>query len=336
MTGTKVLPHTSAIKDPLAQRSDPPPMPDLDARFDALTEEFQLDFRRLRQSLDRFGAAYAERVEALGAAEPDDALRRAFRRLRQLQLIVHTIESSAAYLFGSGIEPGQRADDPAGAALRVHDSLESERARLSREVHDGPAQVLANAIFEIEYLERIAERAPAEVRTSLRAELAALKQSFRTSLDSVRAMIYDLRPPELATLGLAEALRNYAGEYESRYGLTVACHLDTAETELLPMQELTVYRVVQEALQNVHKHARASKVGLIWQRTAAGWSLSCNDDGTGFDVMKVARDPRRVGLVSMRERAELIGGTLDVRSVPAGGTTVTLTIPHAIGGDTDG
>ena len=169
--------------------------------------------------------------------------------------------------------PGPPADDPTVSALKVHDSLESERSRLSREVHDGPAQVLANAIFEIEYLERIAERAPLEVRTSLRAELAGIKRSFRTSLDSVRAMIYDLRPPELATLGLAEALRNYAGEYESRYGLTVACHLDTADTTLMPMQQLTAYRVVQEALQNVHKHARASKVGLIWQRTAAGWSL---------------------------------------------------------------
>ncbi|MSQ36853.1 MAG: hypothetical protein EXR61_00880 [Chloroflexi bacterium] len=209
-------------------------------------------------------------MDALGAAEPDDALRRAFRRLRQLQLVVHTIESSAAYLSGSGIVPVQRADDPAVSALRVHDSLESERSRLSREVHDGPAQVLANAIFEIEHLERSAERAPLEVRTSSRAELAGIERSFRSSLDSVRAMIYDLRPSELATLGLAEALRNYAGEYESRYGLTVACHLETADTALMPMQELTAYRIVQEALQNVHKHARASKVGLIWQRTAAG------------------------------------------------------------------
>ena len=211
------------------------------------------------------------------------------------------------------------------------DELEMERARLSREVHDGPAQVLANAIFEIEYLERIAERAPAEVRTTLRAELAGLRQTFRTSLDSVRAFIYDLRPPELATLGLAEALRNYAGEYGVRHGLTVACHLDTAGTGLTPTQELAVYRITQEALQNVHKHARAASVGLVWQRTAAGWVLHCTDDGISFDIAKAARQPHCVGLASMRERAELAGGALEIRSAPGAGTVVTITIPPAGG-----
>ena len=268
---------------------------------------------------------------SLGAAESDEPVRRAYRRLKQLQQILHTIESSAAFLLGSGIEPGLRLDDPAAAsARRIHEGLEAERSRLSREIHDGPAQVLANAIFEIEYLERVAERAPAEVRATLRAELVALKQAFRTSLDSVRGIIYDLRPPELATLGLAEALRNCAGEYEARYGLAVACHLDTSDTGLLPLQELTAYRVAQEALQNVHKHARASRVRLAWQRTAAGWTLTCVDDGTGFDVMRAAGDRRRVGLASMRERADLAGGTLEVRSTPGGGTTVTLGIPHEV------
>ena len=209
------------------------------------------------------------------------------------------------------------------------ESLEAERARLYRDVHDGPAQVLANAIFEVEYLERIVERAPAEVRATLRAELADLKRGFRRSLDSVRAMIYDLRPPELSAVGLAEALRNFAGEYESRYGLPVACHLDTAESGLSAMQELAVYRVMQEALQNTHKHAHAFSVSLVWQRTPAGWQLHCVDDGVGFDLLKAARQPARVGLLSMRERAELVSGALQVRSATDEGTAITLSIPLA-------
>src|SRR5204863_17293 len=83
---------------------------------------------------------------------------------------------------------------------------------------------------------------------------------FRSSLDSVRAMIYDLRPPELSELGLAEAMGNYAGEWEARCGIRVANRLDTMDTGLSPMQELAVYRVMQEALQNVHKHAQANAV----------------------------------------------------------------------------
>jgi two-component system sensor histidine kinase DegS len=209
----------------------------------------------------------------------------------------------------------------------VLDSLEAERERLYRDVHDGPAQVLANAIFEVEYLERIAERAPSEMRQTLRSELGTLKGQFRSSLDSVRAMIYDLRPPELSELGLADAMRNYASEWESRCGIKVSTKLDVAETGLTPQQELAVYRVLQEALQNVNKHAHASAVGVVWQRSSPNWILHVTDDGVGFDLVKTARRAKSVGLLSMRERAELIGGSLQIQSTPSKGTAVTLLLP---------
>ncbi len=292
------------------------------------------DVRRMRQQVDKFGRAYRRQAELQQRraphGEPDETTQRAYRRLKQLQLIAQHIESSAAYLLGSGIEPQPGAhDETLDVAQRVLGSLEAERERLYRDVHDGPAQVLANAIFEIEYLERIAERAPAEVRLTLRSELATLKDQFRTSLDSVRAMIYDLRPPELTELGLAEAVRNYASEWESRCGLKVASRLDTMETGLGSVQELAVYRIMQEALQNVHKHARATSVGIVWQRANENWVLHVTDDGVGFDLVKVVRRPKSVGLVSMRERAELIGGSLQIQSTPGKGTAVTLLIPTA-------
>ena len=187
--------------------------------------------------------------------------------------------------------------------------------------------MLANAIFEVEYLERIAERAPAEMRQTLKTELGGLKGQFRASLDSVRAMIYDLRPPELTELELAEALRNYASEWESRCGIKVLPTLDTAATDLAPQQELAVYRVLQEALQNVHKHANATTVGVMWQRSKTAWTLHVTDDGEGFDLVKTARRAKSVGLQSMRERAELIGGSLQVQSMPGKGTAVTLLLP---------
>src|SRR5213075_3555723 len=155
--------------------------------------------RRLRQQVEKFQKAYQKRAEAQSRAsgEPDEASQRAFRRLKQLQLAISHIESSAAYLGGTGIELNDDQEQIVTVAQRVLESLEAERERLYRDVHDGPAQVLANAIFEVEYLERIAERAPSEVRQTLRTELANLKVQFRGSLDSVRGMIYDLRPPEL-------------------------------------------------------------------------------------------------------------------------------------------
>jgi two-component system, NarL family, sensor histidine kinase DegS len=201
-----------------------------------------------------------------------------------------------------------------------------------RDVHDGPAQVLANAIFELEYLDRMAERLPGETRQAFRTEIASMRAQFRTSLDGVRAMIYDLRPPVLSELGLAGAIRAYVNEYEARYGLKALQQLEGRETGLDAQQELAVYRIMQEALQNTHKHARATTVRVEWERDGPGeWVLRCADDGVGFDIVRAARQQRSIGLLSMRERAELIGAQFDLRSSPGQGTTVTvrLTAPQA-------
>src|SRR5213594_70997 len=305
---------------------------DLDEQFDAIVDVLRRDVRNLRQQLEKYGRTYQKHAEDRSRhtthGELDEETQRDYRRLKQLQLVVQHIESSAAYLLGSGIDPSSdSADVSVEVAQRVLGSLEAERERLYRDVHDGPAQVLANAIFEVEYLERIAERAPAEVRQTLRTELSNLKGQFRSSLDSVRAMIYDLRPPELTELGLAEAIRNYASEWQTRCGIKVSSQLDLKDTGLTPMAELAVYRVMQEALQNVHKHAHASAVGMAWSRANESWVLHVTDDGIGFDLVKAARHKKSVGLLSMRERAELIGGSLQIQSTPGKGTAVTLLLP---------
>ena len=305
---------------------------DLDEQFDAIVDALRRDVRTLRQQVEKYGRTYQKHAEDRSRetthGELDEETQRDYRRLKQLQLVIQHIESSAAYLLGSGIDPSSDSDDVSvEVAQRVLGSLEAERERLYRDVHDGPAQVLANAIFEVEYLERITERAPAEVRQTLKTELANLKGQFRGSLDSVRAMIYDLRPPELTELGLAEAIRNYASEWEARCGIKVGSQLDLKDTGLSPMEELAVYRVMQEALQNVHKHAHASAVGLAWSRSNESWVLHVTDDGMGFDLVKAARHKKSVGLLSMRERAELIGGSLQIQSTPGKGTAVTLLLP---------
>ena len=323
-------PYTRQTPQPTRLIKDPD---DLEAQFDALVDALRRDVRRTRQQVEKFSRAYQRMAEAqtgrTAQGELDEGTQRAYRRLKQLQLVVQHIESSVSYLLGSGIEPEPHGADEQtlDVAQRVLESLEAERERLYRDVHDGPAQVLANAIFEVDYLERIAERAPAELRQTLRSELSTLRGQFRNSLDSVRAMIYDLRPPELTELGLADAMRNYASEWETRCGIKVSSKLDTEETTMSPQQELAIYRVLQEALQNVHKHAQASAVGIVWQRSAGNWVLHVTDDGIGFDLVKAARRAKSVGLLSMRERAALIGGTLNIQSSPGKGSAVTLQLP---------
>src|SRR5438309_11862813 len=222
---------------------------DLDEQFDAIVDVLRRDVRNLRQQLEKYGRTYQKHAEDRSRqtthGELDEETQRDYRRLKQLQLVMQHIESSAAYLLGSGIDPSTDNDDVSvEVAQRVLGSLEAERERLYRDVHDGPAQVLANAIFEVEYLERIAERAPAEVRQTLKTELANLKSQFRGSLDPVRAMTHDLPPPAPTQRGLSEAMRNYASEWEARCGIKVGSQLDLKDTGLTPMAELAVYRVM--------------------------------------------------------------------------------------------
>lgn len=304
-------------------RADEPPerapADDLDEQFDAIVEKLRREVRGLRTRIDRYARAHSR----VGRVSGDEGSQAADRRLKQLQLVVDQMEAGAAYLIGAGI-PAVEPSDP-DAAQRVLESLEAERERTSRDIHDGPAQVLANAIFEIEYLERVADRTTDQ--RVIRAELKKMREQLRGSLESVRAMIFDLRPPTLSQLGLANAMRAYCADFEARFGIRVRADLDETETGLLSQQELAIFRVMQEALQNVHKHAHARVVRLEWTREPTRLVLRVTDDGVGFDLVKATQRKRSVGLLSMRERAELIGGSLQVQAVPEGGTAVTLELP---------
>ena len=300
---------------------------DLDARFNEIADAMRTGLEQLNRRLDAYRGAY----QSLAAvARADDApsmqlLHESRARLQKLELAAAHIASSLAFLTGLGTAPGDN-DETRALAVTMLEGIEHERQRLYREVHDGPAQVLTNAIFEIEFFERIADRASAEIRAQLLTELSTLRSQLRESLEDVRGMIFDLRPPALATLGLAEAMRAYTAEFESRFGLTVETDLRAGPTGLGPDQELAIYRILQEALQNVHKHANARSITVAWRRELGRWTLSIVDDGQGFDLVRAARRAKSFGLVTMRERAEVIGASFEIRSSPGGGTAVTLSV----------
>lgn len=297
---------------------------ELDAQFRAIAAELEGVVRRLSEGVDEYRHTY-ERYAA--AADPGDerGTIEALHRLHRLELIADHIAASLGYLIGTRGAPEEH-DEVRELAARVLDSLEADRQRLYREVHDGPAQVLANAMFQIEFLERVADRAPADVRAQLRSEIADLRSQLRDSLESVRAMIFELRPPALAQLGLVEAMRAYAAEFQSRYGLAVETELRAGPTGLSAEQELAIYRVLQEALENVRKHSHARRVRVAWRREGSRWVLSVADDGVGFEIQRALARGKRFGLLVMRERAEVIGASFDLRSTPGAGTTVTLSL----------
>ena len=201
---------------------------------------------------------------------------------------------------------------------------EAERARLAREIHDGPAQVLANTVMRLQFVEQLYKRQPEEVA----GEFGRLRTALQASLNDVRRFMFNLRPASLADAGLLPTLKQYAADYKEQFNVPV--ELNLPENLLLSAnQELVVFRIVQEALQNVHKHAEASQVDINVQRRPNGpLVVTISDDGRGFNHKSVRQNrPTSSGLVSMRERAATVGATLKIDSKPDAGTVITLTMP---------
>ncbi len=199
---------------------------------------------------------------------------------------------------------------------------EEERHRLAREIHDGPAQVLSNAVMELEFCQRLLDRNP----DRLRQEIAKLKANLRLGLADVRSFLFDLRPPALQDLGLAATLGRLAEEYQNRFNIAVVLEIADLEAERLsPAIEVTLFRIVQEALQNVQRHAGTDQVTLRCQRTPGSLRVEIADAGRGFDPAQLPE--KHLGLVSMRERAQLIGGQLTICSQPGQGTCISLVLP---------
>jgi two-component system sensor histidine kinase DegS len=207
---------------------------------------------------------------------------------------------------------------------QILEAQEAERTRLAQEVHDGPAQALTNAIFQIEVIERMATSDPAGAV----AETRRLRDVLRRELDNVRGFISQLRPPLLDELGLDGAIEEAADRVRAG-GVTVATDFAAPVDEIDDRQRTVVLRVAQEALQNVRKHADASMVAVSTAVNDDDWTLEIRDDGRGFDPGAATDDGgRNFGLRFMRERATLIGARFDVRSRPDGGTVVRLAIPR--------
>ena len=247
---------------------------------------------------------------------------------RQLDLLVRYLSSTDA----SASEPMlDTTDDSAAAtALRIIQAQEQERQRLAEEIHDGPAQVLTNAIFQVEYLDRVVAGAAAAgtARTATsaqaRTELALLRSMLRDGLEEVRGFIATLRPPAVE-VGLAAALRDAASEFEDRNGITVQVEVDGIDAGLSAAARASVLRITQEALQNVRKHAAATEVRIGLESNR----LVIADNGRGFDVMRLATGAtRNFGLQFMRERAELMGSELQIESRQGEGTRILLRLPE--------
>jgi two-component system NarL family sensor kinase len=230
-------------------------------------------------------------------------------------LVARTVENARLYA-----RLLQREEILESFAARTVEAQELERRRLAGELHDGISQRLVSLWYHL----LAAEDAVTDPER-LGAELAAAKQLATDALAEARAAITGLRPSVLDDLGLGPSLESLARSVPH-----LEAEVEIEPERLPPHVEVALYRIAQEALQNVAKHAEANHVSVLFGPTEEGVRLVVADNGTGLreEWMAVAEDRHAYGMVGMRERAELIGGRLTVTSRPGRGTTVEVVVPR--------
>ncbi len=207
--------------------------------------------------------------------------------------------------------------------LQIIEAQEEERKRVSREIHDGPAQLMANVLIRSELLEKIYVEKGTD---AARAEIKDLRVMVRDSLKEVRRIIYDLRPMALDDLGLVPTLDKYLRNVKERSGKTVELHALGQSRRFPTKMEIAIFRLIQESVSNAVKHSDANLIEVKLEFTQKFISLYIRDDGKGFDTSKPAKS-NSFGMMGMRERVELLEGTLKVKSRLNYGTSVYIQIP---------
>jgi two-component system, NarL family, sensor histidine kinase NreB len=201
--------------------------------------------------------------------------------------------------------------------------IQNERRRIARDLHDDLGQQVTALRLTLEQLATDPATEP------LRQRIVQLQESAAHLDMSLHQVSVGLRPAAL-DLGIVPAVRQLAGEWSASSGIAVSLHADDIDRSWLePDVETHVFRILQEALTNAAKHAAATRVSVVLNRLADGVSLTIVDNGGGFDVEAVLAAQRGIGLVGMRERVQLIGGRLDIRSTDSQGTVVSLTAPRS-------
>ena len=268
--------------------------------------------RRMGEGMRRIASGdFSQPVEVENRDELGDLARRINETAEQLALLQDaTIAAERARALKEQI-------------THVTLAQEEERRRISRELHDGLGPSLAATVNRLRATQRMISSDPLQAEK----ELDEITQGLKANIQDIRHLIHDLRPLALDQLGLQGALQQQLDRFAKQAGVSLSVGIDPDVT-LDPLSEITVFRVLQECLGNVEKHAQAGAVEVLLHRNDDSCWLSISDDGRGFEAATAMNGGSEgVGLIGMRERAELVGGTLSVDGRPGRGTCVTLTIP---------
>lgn len=268
---------------------------------------------RLRQAKDELEARVAARTREL--ADVNRTL------LREISEHVETEES----LRASEHDLATSRQELRALAARLLTAQEEERRRISRDLHDDINQRLAMLIVQAESLESSLPPSAGDCSKELRS----IQDRLTELSDDVRHLAYQFHPSILDDLGLTVALQRLVDECAARANLQGTFDVSPSPPTVPQPVATCLYRIAQESLANVMKHARANKVIVSLASTADAITLTVQDDGVGFDTQQLANGHRGLGLISMAERLRLVRGTVTIDSIPHQGTRLSIKVPHA-------
>lgn len=252
-------------------------------------------------------------------------------QLEKLQAEKNHLERLEAVLERAQASPSSPASAPASGGAKggtlasvemLVNAQETERQRLSRQMHDGPAQALSNFILQTEIAMRLFDVDPAQAKE----ELNNLKSSAMGTFQKVRNFIFELRPMMLDDLGLVPTVRRYADAFKEQNSLDVTVTVTGNERRLEPYLEIMMFRALQELLGNAARHSQATQVKVMLDMGEDRVRVSVDDNGRGFDPDAVQQGGS-LGLKLIRERAEMLGGNFEVDSAIGRGARITFVVP---------
>ncbi|WP_449537821.1 sensor histidine kinase [Ferdinandcohnia sp. Marseille-Q9671] len=247
-----------------------------------------------------------------------DTIERADHLVGQISVILNYLNSDFR-MVGEIIEDAKQKQ---AFGLKIIEAQEEERRKLSREIHDGPAQMLANVMLRSQIIDKVYRESPEKGYQ----EISDLRKMVRSALYEVRRIIYDLRPMALDDLGLIPTLKKYLSTIEEYNGNTTISFVFIGSEQRIPSKfEVALFRMVQEAVQNALKHADAREIVVKLELSRHHVTVIVKDNGNGFDIREKKKDS--FGLIGIRERVDLLDGNLTIDSSIGAGTIVMIQVP---------
>jgi len=203
------------------------------------------------------------------------------------------------------------------------EAQEEERRRLARELHDGAGQTLTSLLVRLKMIENKA------ILPQVKSDLQLMQSLVSDTIEQIRTLAHQLRPAALEEFGLPVALEALVEDMVNQENLQASCDCRVTRNEIPNEIEAVLYRIAQEGLTNVVRHSQASHLNLIVEKNGQDFLLTIEDDGIGFDptALGTKSGKRHLGLISMKERAEMLGGGFDVYTAPSKGTLIRVSIP---------